>query len=83
MGYDLGADYLEQAMGYLEKVGVHRDSMCVDIAKKTPTEIDFLGAKIVEYARRKGIATPFYIAMTNLVKGIESNYLGGQRTEDR
>jgi len=75
MGYDLGADYLEQAMGYLEKVGVHRDSMCVDIAKKTPTEIDFLGAKIVEYARRKGIATPFYIAMTNLVKALESNYL--------
>lgn len=75
MGYDLGEEYLEQAMGYLEKVGVHRDSMCVDIERKTPTEIDFLGAKIVEYARRKGIETPFYTAMTNLVKAIESNYL--------
>jgi 2-dehydropantoate 2-reductase len=76
MGYDLGEGYLKQAMGYLEKAGVHRDSMCYDIEKKAPTEIDFLGAKIVEYARRKGIATPFYIAMTNLVKAIESNYLG-------
>ena len=75
MGYDLGEGYLEQAMGYLEKVGVHRDSMCVDIENKTPTEIDFLGAKIVEYARQKGIATPFYVAMTNLVKALESNYL--------
>ena len=56
-------------------MGVHRDSMCVDIEKKAPTEIDFLGAKIVAYARRKGIATPFYIAMTNLVKALESNYL--------
>jgi 2-dehydropantoate 2-reductase len=75
MGYDLGAGYLTQALGYLEKVGVHRDSMCFDIDNKAPTEIDFLGAKIVAYARQKGIATPFYVAMTNMVKAIESNYL--------
>jgi 2-dehydropantoate 2-reductase len=75
MGYDFGGDYLEQALGYLEKVGVHRDSMCFDIDNKAPTEIDFLGAKIVAYARQKGIATPFYVAMTNMVKAIESNYL--------
>ncbi|UCD82722.1 MAG: 2-dehydropantoate 2-reductase [Desulfobacterales bacterium] len=81
MGYDLGEDYLSQAMGYLEKVGIHRDSMCFDIEKKTPTEIDFLGAKIVAYARQKGISTPFYVAMTNMVKAIEDNYL--ERTDDR
>jgi 2-dehydropantoate 2-reductase len=75
MGYDFGPDYLTQAMAYLAKVGVHRDSMCFDIDNKAPTEIDFLGAKIVEYGRQKGVATPFYIAMTNMVKGIESNYL--------
>ncbi|CAB1077682.1 hypothetical protein D1AOALGA4SA_5468 [Olavius algarvensis Delta 1 endosymbiont] len=75
MGYDFGPDYLEQALAYLAKVGVHRDSMCFDIDLKQPTEIDFLGVKIVEYARQKGIATPFYTAMTNMVKGIESNYL--------
>jgi 2-dehydropantoate 2-reductase len=75
MGYDFGPEYLKQAMAYLAKVGVHRDSMCVDIDNKAPTEIDFLGAKIVEYARQKGIATPCYVAMTNMVKGIESNYL--------
>ena len=65
----------EQALGYLEKVGVHKDSMCVDIANQTPTEIDFLGAKVVEYGRAKGISTPVYVTMTNLVKAIESNYL--------
>jgi 2-dehydropantoate 2-reductase len=75
MGYDIGEDYLKQALGYLEKVGVHKDSMCVDIANQTPTEIDFLGAKVVEYARAKGISTPVYVTMTNLVKAIESNYL--------
>jgi 2-dehydropantoate 2-reductase len=75
MGYDLGRDYLKQALGYLEKVGVHKDSMCDDIKNQTPTEIDFLGAKVVEYARSKGIETPFYLTMTNLVKAIEHGYL--------
>jgi 2-dehydropantoate 2-reductase len=75
MGYDLGEDYLRQALGYLEKVGVHKDSMCYDIENKTQTEIDFLGAKIIEYARQKGINTPFYVSLTNLVKAIEDNYL--------
>jgi 2-dehydropantoate 2-reductase len=74
MGYDFGPDYLDQALAYLAKVGVHRDSMCNDIDNKAPTEIDFLGAKIVEYGRQNGIATPFYITMTNMVKGIENNY---------
>ena len=44
-GYDLGDDYLTQALKYLEKVGIHKDSMCVDIANRTRTEIDFLGGK--------------------------------------
>jgi 2-dehydropantoate 2-reductase len=83
MGYDFGPDYLEQALGYLAKVGVHRDSMCFDIENKAPTEIDFLGAKIVEYGRQKGIATPFYIAITNMVKGIESNYLEVGKTRGK
>ena len=74
-GYDLGPDYLKQALGYLEKVGAHKDSMCYDIENKTPTEIDFLGGKIVEYGRAKAVPTPFYVAMTNLVRTMEDNYL--------
>ncbi|MFC1816470.1 ketopantoate reductase family protein [Thermodesulfobacteriota bacterium] len=74
MGYDMGADYLKHALGYLEKVGEHKDSMCQDIASKAPTEIDFLGGKIVEYGRAKGIPTPFYVTMTNLVKAFEDSY---------
>ena len=75
VGYDIGEGYVEQAVGYLMKAGVHRDSMCFDIEKKTPTEIDFLGGKVVEYARQNSVATPYFIAMTNLVKAIEDNYL--------
>ncbi len=74
-GYDLGEDYLRQALKYLEKVGAHKDSMCFDIANKTPTEIDFLGGKVVEYGRETGVPTPFYTTMTNLVKSLEDNYL--------
>ena len=75
MGYDLGEDYLKQALGYLEKVGGHKDSMCYDIENKTPTEIDFLGAKIVDYGRRKGVPTPHFVTTTNLIKAIEDSYL--------
>jgi len=75
LGYDLGEEYLEQAVGYLEKVGIHKDSMCYDIENKMPTEIDFLGGKVVEYARTNGVSTPFYVAMTNLVKAQEDSYL--------
>jgi 2-dehydropantoate 2-reductase len=57
------------------QAGVHRDSMRIDIENQRPTEIDFLGGKIVEYARQKGVATPFFIAMTNMVKAIEDRYL--------
>lgn len=74
MGYDLGDDYLTQAMAYLEKVGVHKDSMCYDIAAKRPTEIDFLGGKVVEYAREKGVPAPFYTVMTDLVRALEDGY---------
>jgi len=79
VGYDLGEDYLPQALSYLEKVGVHKDSMCQDIANKTPTEIDFLGGKIVEYGRARGVPTPFYVTMTNLVRAMEDKYLGKEK----
>ena len=73
-GYDLGDDYLQQALTYLEKVGVHKDSMCQDLVNRTRTEIDFLGGKVVEYGRETGIPTPYYTVMANLVKALEDNY---------
>ena len=74
-GYDLGDDYLKEALGYLEKVGAHKDSMCFDVASKTRTEIDFLGGKVVEYGRKTGVSTPFFHTMANLVRALEDNYL--------
>jgi len=48
--------------------------MYYDIAGDRPTEIDFFGGKIVEYGRLKGVPTPFFVAMTNLVKAIEAGH---------
>ena len=75
-GYDLGENCIRQAVAYLEEAGVHKDSMCADIENRKPTEIDFLGGKVVTYAREAGISVPFYTTMTNLVKALESNYTG-------
>jgi len=74
-GYDLGDKDIKQAVAYLEEAGVHKDSMCVDIENRKPTEIDFLGGKVVAYAREACISVPFFTTMTNLVKALESNYL--------
>ena len=74
---DLGENYLKEVLNYLTKVGAHKDSMSYDFANKLPTEIDFLGGKVVEYARVKGIPTPFFTTMTNLVKALQDSYLSG------
>jgi len=70
-GFDLGEGYVEKAVAYIEEVGVHKDSMCHDLAAGRPTEIDFLGAKIIEYAKAAGIPVPYYSVMTNLVRALE------------
>ncbi len=82
-GYDLGGEeYIRKMAAYLEKAGVHKDSMCYDVANKTPTEIDFLGGKVVEYGRELGVSTPFYVAMTNLVNATEDCYLENGNSMD-
>jgi 2-dehydropantoate 2-reductase len=70
-GYDLGEAYLTEALAYLEKVGVHKDSMCADLENRNPTEIDFLGGKVVEYAQEMNVPAPYYTVMTNLVKDLD------------
>ena len=74
-GYDLGDDFLDHAFKFLEGVGAHKDSMCYDVANKLPTEIDFLGGKIVEYGKACGIPTPYFTVMTDLVRALQDSYL--------
>jgi 2-dehydropantoate 2-reductase len=79
-GYDLEENDINRAVAYLEKAGVHKDSMCADIEHRKPTEIDFLGGKVVAYAQKAGLSVPIYTTMTNLVKALESNYSGNLDT---
>lgn len=69
-GYDLGPDYMTQALAYLDKVGQYKGSMCVDLANRTRTEVDFLGGKVVEYARQAGLEVPYYQTITNLGRAL-------------
>ena len=70
-GYDLGDDDLTQGLKYLEKVGVHENSMCVDIANRTRTEIDFFGGKGGGIRKRDRSSTPCCATMANLVRAME------------
>jgi 2-dehydropantoate 2-reductase len=75
MSYDLGDNFVKDAFNYLEGVGSHKDSMCYDVSNKLPTEIDFLGGKIAEYGRMMNIPTPYFTAMSNIVRALEDSYL--------
>lgn len=77
-GYDLGPEYLEKAVAYIEEAGVHKDSMCHDVEAGRPTEIDYLGGRIVQYGKKLGIPTPHFLVTTNLVKALEKRIAAGK-----
>jgi 2-dehydropantoate 2-reductase len=58
-------------MEYLDKAGHHKVSMQADIEKGTPSEIEFLNGKIVEYGKIEGISTPYNNIFTSLIRVIE------------
>lgn len=70
-GIDLGPDFLESGMNYLDKAGHHRVSMEADIKAGNPSEIEFLNGKIVEYGKIEGIPTPYNKIFVSLIRGCE------------
>jgi len=64
-------DFLELCIGYLDKAGHHKTSMHVDLERGSPTEIEFLNDKIVEYGRAHGIPTPYNSTIVFLIRGSE------------
>lgn len=55
--------------------GGNKSSLCVDILRRRPTEIDVINGAVVTRGERYGIATPINATLVALVKGIESHYL--------
>jgi 2-dehydropantoate 2-reductase len=72
-GIHLGEQYKAYSMAYLEKGGRHRPSMLVDLDNQSPTEIDHLNGKIVEYGRRYGVPTPINQTITALIRRLEAH----------
>ena len=74
-GYDFGEDAIEQFTEYLEKGGMHKPSMLVDVENGRKTEVDFLSGAIVGYGEKYGVETPVNMALTSLLKALENRYL--------
>jgi 2-dehydropantoate 2-reductase len=70
-GVMLEEGFFDYGMQYLMKAGYHRTSMHQDIERGTPTEIDWLSAKIVEQGRAHGVETPYNFTVTALIRGLE------------
>ena len=70
-GIDFKPSFFDYCMGYLDKAGHHKVSMQADIEKGTPSEIEFLNGKIVEYGKIEGIPTPYNSMFTSLIRVIE------------
>jgi 2-dehydropantoate 2-reductase len=70
-GVKLEEGFLEHGVEYLKKAGYHRTSMHQDILRRLPTEIDWLNGRIVERGRELDLPTPYNLAITTLIKGLE------------
>jgi 2-dehydropantoate 2-reductase len=74
-GVDLPENFFDTAIDYLSRAGHHRTSMHIDIIRENPAEIDFINGKVVEYGRKKHLATPFNRAIVSLIKGTQLGIL--------
>lgn len=59
--------------------GDNRSSVCVDVLKRRPTEIDVINGVVVRLGREIGLPTPVNETFYAAVKGLEAQYL--QRPE--
>jgi 2-dehydropantoate 2-reductase len=58
-----------------EGTGASKSSLCADLLKERPTEIDTIAGAVVRLGREHGIATPINQTLVAVVKGKESHYL--------
>ncbi|MFQ5737505.1 MAG: ketopantoate reductase family protein [Acidobacteriota bacterium] len=72
---DLGEEFLDYAVDYLNKGGNHKPSMLVDIERERQTEIGYLAGKLYEYAAKKDLPVPVTQTMFYLVKSLEKSVM--------
>lgn len=75
LNIDMGNDFYNYAVNYMENAGDHKTSMLMDIEAKRKTEIEFMNQKVVEYGEKASIRTPYNLTITSLIKGREAAIL--------
>lgn len=67
-------DPLAQAESVCRATAANVSSMLQDVLSQRRTEIDFINGVIVKEGSKLGLPTPVNVALTNLVKALESTY---------
>jgi len=81
LGVDLDLDEAIRGMGSITTpggTGDSKSSLCIDLANKRPTEVDFIYGAVIARADSLGVAAPTLRTLASLVKGLESRYRGGK-----
>ena len=74
VGIAEGIDFKTDLMEFIEKIipqYTNRSSMCQDIQRGRPTEIEFINGRIVELGKQHGIPTPINKCLTQLIRFLE------------
>jgi 2-dehydropantoate 2-reductase len=68
MGYDYGENFFDQCVNFLLKAGRHKPSMLIDLESGNPTEVEYIGGKIVYFGEKYNIPVPVNTTITQLVR---------------
>ncbi len=71
MGYDYGSDFFDRCVDFLLKAGRHKPSMLIDLENGSPTEVEYIGGKIVFFGEKYNIPVPVNTTITQLVRARE------------
>ena len=58
--------------------GDNKSSLCVDLLRGRPTEVDFIYGSVIELGRKSGVPTPTLETLAAIVKGLEARNRGSE-----
>lgn len=75
-GFPMGKDMVNRVLGVAGATAVNRSSMGQDVDRRKRTEIDAINGAIVQFGQETQTPTPVNRTLTQLVKVLQSSYLG-------
>jgi len=63
--------FFDHCVWYLEQAGHHKPSMLIDIENRSPSEIDYLNARICHHGDNYGIPVPVNRTITQLIRALD------------